>query len=118
MLEGTLATLSGPTLIQVKALLEVYKEKSRIERSLEALQQSRNTLSNEQARVRTNLVTTVQANQKEMQQKYTAQLQSLEQRLVGLLEEEDRLKASHAELEKKADHLIDTWPSPNSIGRE
>jgi hypothetical protein len=116
LLEGVLETLTGPTLAQVKALLTVYKEKARLERSLETLQQTRNTLNNEQARVRTNLITTVQANQKEMQQKYTTQLQALEQRLVGLLEEEDKLKASVADLEKRADQLIDTWPSQKDSG--
>lgn len=108
------ASLGGPVLQHVRALLEVYKEKSRLERNVQKLQQTRNTLNNEQNRVRVNLATVQSTQNKTLQQKYTEQLQALEQRLVDLLSEEDRNQSGISELEKKADQLIDTWPAPPS----
>ncbi|MDE1879537.1 MAG: hypothetical protein KGI89_03220 [Euryarchaeota archaeon] len=116
LMEATVAegTLQGPTLEHLKQLIEVHKEKARLERSVQKLQQTRNTLNTEQNRVRVNLSTVMATQNKALQTKYTEQLQALEQRLVELLAEEDRLQSGIAELEKRSDHLLDTWPSPRA----
>ena len=104
-------SLTGPALQHLRSLIEVHREKARLERAIGTLQQSRNTLTQEQNRVRVNLSTVLASQNKALQTRYTEELQQLEERLVGLLQEEDRLQAGLASQEKRADQLIDTWPS-------
>ncbi len=104
-------SLTGPALQHLKALIEVHTEKTRLEHAMGTLQQTRNTLVQEQNRVRVNLSTVLASQNRALQTRYTEELQSLEQRLVDLLQEEDRLRAAIAAQEKRGDQLIDTWPS-------
>lgn len=105
--EGELAAAPAQHLRQ---LVEVTKEKARLERSVAKLQQSRGTLAGEQNRVRGNLATVLSSQNKALQTRYTEELQGLEQRLVDLLAEEDRLQKLIADREKRVDELIDSWP--------
>lgn len=116
MLEAILGeqTLTGPVLEHVKALLEIYKRKERTQRDIGKLQETRNTLTNEQNRVRVNISTAVSTQNKTLQQKYTDQLQSLEQKLVALLDQEEELKKGIVACDKESDNLIDHWPNPKS----
>jgi hypothetical protein len=112
MLESVLSerTLSGAVVDQLKALLEIYKSKERAARDMGALQGTRNTLTNEQNRVRANISTVMSTQNKALQQKYTEQLQDLEQKLVNLLEQEEQFKRAIAGYDRQADELIDHWP--------